>query len=137
MIKRPLPLTFEDRTGQITNSDFDEMYDRMFFHVARQPGSTTTKIYEMHIRASRHRSTLPLGRDPIIHLDFQSNENLGTILFFRPPFKGSISFTGSLPMAQYLRKTSFFGKCVSSPSPLLLYPRLTLPQIFVKEIHRI
>jgi len=105
--RRPLPLTFEDRTGQITNSDFDDMYDRMFFHVARQPGSTTTKIYEMSIRASRHRSTLPLGRDPIIHLNFQADENLGTVSFFKPPF------TGSIPMAQYLKKTSFFGKSSS------------------------
>lgn len=116
MIKRPLPLTFEDRTSSITNTDFDDMYDRMFFHVARQPGRSTTKIYEMNIRASRHRSTLPLGRDPIIHLDFQDDESLGTISFFKPPF------TGSIPMAKYLKKTSFFGTCVLTPS-CFCYPK--------------
>ncbi|KIM42626.1 hypothetical protein M413DRAFT_444320 [Hebeloma cylindrosporum] len=107
MIKRPLPLTLEDRTSSITNTDFDDMYDRVFFHVERQPGRTTTKIYEMNIRASRHRSTLPLGRDPIIHLDFQEDESLGTVSFFKPPF------TGSIPMARYLKKTSFFGTSLS------------------------
>ncbi|KAF8972084.1 hypothetical protein BDZ97DRAFT_1783092 [Flammula alnicola] len=107
MLNRPLPLTFEDRTGQITNSDFDDMYDRMFFHVARQPGRTTTKIYKMNIRASRHRSTQPIGREAIVHLDFGADESLGTVSFFKAPFQGSI------PMSRYLKKIAFFGTSLS------------------------
>ncbi|KAH9483289.1 hypothetical protein JR316_0005395 [Psilocybe cubensis] len=102
-LHRPLPYTFEDRTGQLSNSDFDEMYDRFFFHVARQPGHTSTKIYEMNNRASRFRSTLPLTRDPIIHLDFQADENLGTISFTKAPQQST------MPMSRYLKKTAFFG----------------------------
>lgn len=103
MYRQPLPLTLEDRTGQLTNSDFDDMYDRLFLHVARQPGKTQTKIYEMNIRASRHRSKQPLNRDPIIVLDFMPDESLGTVTFFKQPFQGS------MPMSRYLKKTSFFG----------------------------
>ncbi|PPR04332.1 hypothetical protein CVT24_013371 [Panaeolus cyanescens] len=103
MYRQPLPLTLEDRTGQLTNSDFDDMYDRLFLHVARQPGKTTTKIYEMNIRASRHRSKQPLNRDPIIVLEFMPDESLGTVTFLKPPYQGSIL------MSRYLKKTSFFG----------------------------
>ncbi|KDR71080.1 hypothetical protein GALMADRAFT_75418 [Galerina marginata CBS 339.88] len=107
MMKRPLPLTLEDRTGQITNSDFDDMYDRRFFHVVRAPGQTTTKIYEMNHRASRYRSTLPLVRDAVVHLDFQPDETLGTVSFFKAPFQCT------MPMARYLKKTAFFGTSLS------------------------
>jgi hypothetical protein len=99
----PLPLTFEDRTAQTTNTDFDEMYDRLFFHVARQPGRATTKIYQMNSRASRHRSTLPIPNEALIHLDFATDESLGTVSFFKSPLSGSI------PMSRYLKKTAFFG----------------------------
>ena len=97
------PITLEDRTGINTNTDFDDMYDRIFFHVARTLGQTTTKIYEMTIRASRHRSTLPLDREPIILLDFAPDESLGTISFLKAPSQPAIS------MGRYLRKTSIFG----------------------------
>jgi len=100
---RPLPLTLEDRTAQLTNTDFDDMYDRRFFHVARSPGSNTTRIYEMNFRASRHRSAQPLNRDPIIQLDFQPNETLGTISFLKAPYHTT------MPMSRYLKKTAFFG----------------------------
>ncbi|KAF8148823.1 hypothetical protein B0H34DRAFT_668233 [Crassisporium funariophilum] len=106
MYHRPLPLTLEDRTGQITNSDFDDMYDRLFFHVSRLPGRMTTKIYEMNIRASRYRSTQPLRTDAIIQLDFLADESLGSVSFFKPP-------SGSMPMSQYLKKTAFFGSSLS------------------------
>jgi len=97
----------EDRTGQLTNSDFDDMYDRQFFHVARAPGRTSTRIYEMSIRASRHRSSLPLTAEPIIQLDFMPDESLGTVWFLRGPM------TDSVPMGKYLKKTAFFGGSLS------------------------
>ncbi|PPQ98225.1 hypothetical protein CVT26_003396 [Gymnopilus dilepis] len=106
MLKQ-VPLTFEDRTGQLTNTDFDDMYDRRFFHVTRQPGHTTTKIYEMNHRASRYRNALPLVREAIVHLDFQPDETLGTISFFKAPYQGTI------PMSRYLKKTAFFGPSLS------------------------
>ncbi|KAF8989822.1 hypothetical protein BDQ17DRAFT_1372706 [Cyathus striatus] len=104
---RQLPFIFEDRTGHNTGSDFDDMYDRMFYHISRQPGHTTTKIYEMPIRASRHRSTLPLDRDPIVYLEFLPDESLGNVSFMKPPNQATI------PMSRYLRKTSLFGSSLS------------------------
>ncbi|KJA16083.1 hypothetical protein HYPSUDRAFT_47720 [Hypholoma sublateritium FD-334 SS-4] len=103
----PLPLTFEDRTAHISNTDFDDMYDRLFFHVVRQPGRATTKIYQMSVRASRHRSTLPIPGEALIHLDFGADESLGTISFFKSPLHGSI------PMSRYLKKTGFFASSLS------------------------
>ncbi len=103
VMRRPLPLTFEDRTAGLSNTDFDDIYDRMFFHVKRVPGSSTTKIFEMHFPASRHRGNVPSHRGPIIQLDFLPDEHLGTISFFNGPFQNT------LQMSQYLKKTSFFG----------------------------
>ncbi|EKM75080.1 hypothetical protein AGABI1DRAFT_116578 [Agaricus bisporus var. burnettii JB137-S8] len=100
-----LPYSFEDRTGSTTNSDFDDIYDRMFFHVMRQPGRSTTYIYEMPIRASHHRSLLPLNREPSVILEFLPDESLGNVTFVG---KGHFTAT-TIPMVRYLRKTSLFG----------------------------
>ncbi|KAF9442908.1 hypothetical protein P691DRAFT_738486 [Macrolepiota fuliginosa MF-IS2] len=102
---RPLPYALEDRTGSNTHSDFDDMYDRMFFHIARRPGHAATYIYEMPIRASRHRSSLPLNREPSAVLEFLPDESLGNVTFVG---KGSLPAT-TIPMSRYLRKTSLFG----------------------------
>ncbi|KXN92570.1 hypothetical protein AN958_06538 [Leucoagaricus sp. SymC.cos] len=102
---RPLPYSFEDRTGSNTHSDFDDIYDRMFFHITRQPGRSTTYIYEMPIRASRHRSSLPLNREPSVLLEFLPDESLGNITFVgKSPYH-----TMTMPMSRYLRKPSLFG----------------------------
>ncbi len=70
MQRGPLPYILEDRTGTNTGSDFDDIYDRLFFRVARSPAQTATMIYNMHRRASRHRDSLPFTQDPIVVLDF-------------------------------------------------------------------
>ena len=102
-----LPLQFEDRTGYITNTDFDDMYDRMHFHVSRLPGHTSTKIFRMGFRPSRVRNSLPLPPDPEVSLDFGPHEALGTISLSLVS-----AYRANLPMAQYLRKTStsFFAR---------------------------
>lgn len=99
----PLPYVFEDRTGSSTDSDFDDIYDRLFFRVLRSSQRTSTMIYAMDRRASRHRDSLPLQRDPIAILEFLPNESLGNVSFVRPP----VNLT--TPMSRYLRKTSIFG----------------------------
>ena len=101
------PLQFEDRTGYITNTDFDDMYDRMHFHVSRLPGHTSTKIFRMGFRPSRVRNSLPLPPNPEVSLDFGPHEALGTISLSLVS-----SYRANLPMAQYLRKTStsFFAR---------------------------
>jgi len=99
-----LPLQFEDRTGYITNTDFDDMYDRMHFHVSRLPGHTSTKIFRMGFRPSRVRNALPLPPNPEVSLDFGPHEALGTISL------SLMSYTANLPMMQYLQKTSFFAR---------------------------
>lgn len=110
-----LPYSFEDRTGSTTNSDFDDIYDRMFFHVMRQPGRSTTYIYEMPIRASHHRSLLPLNREPSVILEFLPDESLGNVTFVG---KGHFTAT-TIPMARYLRKTSLFGTWVGQKEVLV------------------
>ncbi|KAF8890436.1 hypothetical protein BD779DRAFT_1610850 [Infundibulicybe gibba] len=81
MIQGPLPFVFEDRTGSNTSSDFDDIYDRLFFRVARAQSRTTTMIYDMDRRASRHRDTLPFTRGPSVVLEFMPDESLGTVSF--------------------------------------------------------
>ncbi|KAF9457396.1 hypothetical protein BDZ94DRAFT_1273304 [Collybia nuda] len=98
-----VPYVLEDRTGLNTGSDFDDLYDRIFFRVARLPQKTTTMIYSMNMRGSRHRDKLPFNQEPVAILDFTPNESLGTISYVQHP----LNF--SLPMSRYLRKTSIFG----------------------------
>ena len=102
-----LPLHFEDRTGFITNTDFDDLYDRMHFHVSRLPGQTSTKIFRMGFRPSRVRNSLALPPNPEVSLDFGPQETLGTI-----SLSLMSAYTANLPMTQYLRKTStsFFAR---------------------------
>lgn len=99
----PPPYILEDRTGLNTATDFDDLYDRIFFRIARVPDRTTTMIYSMNIRGSRHRDSLPFTREPIVILDFMPDERLGDISYVRRPSNFS------MPMQRYLRKTSLFG----------------------------
>ncbi|TFK22782.1 hypothetical protein FA15DRAFT_671112 [Coprinopsis marcescibilis] len=100
---KSIPLVLEDRTAAITNTDFDDMYDRVFLHISRIPGQSTTNLYEMQVRASRHRSreAHTVNREPTISLEFLQDETLGTVTF--PKHRMAI------PMSRYLRKLSFFG----------------------------
>ncbi|KAF9059770.1 hypothetical protein BDP27DRAFT_1385689 [Rhodocollybia butyracea] len=106
MYSGPLPYIFEDRTGQLYGSDFDDMYDRLFYRVARDPHQTSTMIYDMGRRASRHRDSLPFQRSPIVILDFENDYSLGKICYAR-------NNDASIPMNRYLKKTSIFGGSLS------------------------
>lgn len=101
--RSPPPITLEDRTGSLSNNDFDDLYDRMYYyHVNRQPASPVIKIFRMNHRASRARSLAPLPTQGVVHLEYPLDENLGTITFF----EGSM---GTMQMSKYLKKLSFFG----------------------------
>lgn len=97
------PYILEDRTGINSASDFDDLYDRIFFHIARPPHRSTTMIYGMNFRGSRHRDSLPFSQEPIAVLDFAPDNSLGSISYPELPTK----FT--MPMNRYLRKMSLFG----------------------------
>ncbi|RDB20264.1 hypothetical protein Hypma_012682 [Hypsizygus marmoreus] len=99
----PPPYILEDRTGSNTATDFDDLYDRIFFRIARVPDRTTTMIYSMNIRGSRHRDSLPFNQQPIAILDFAQDERLGNISYVQHPHNLT------MPMHRYLRKTSLFG----------------------------
>ncbi|KAJ8095183.1 hypothetical protein PM082_010405 [Marasmius tenuissimus] len=104
--RTPLPYIFEDRTGALTLSDFDDMYDRLFFRISRPvPQKPVTMIFNMERRASRHRdrNMSTFHPNPLAVLEFQPDESLGRISFNN----GSKPF--SLPMGSYLRKTSILG----------------------------
>ncbi|TDL18406.1 hypothetical protein BD410DRAFT_793312 [Rickenella mellea] len=101
-----LPLYLEDRTGLNNNTDYDEIYDRMFLRTSSTPprpgGGMTTTIYELGRRSSR-RSTA--YGDPLVVLDFGPNGSLGTILF--------VQLSMSMPMGHWLRKTAMFSRSLS------------------------
>ncbi|KAJ7983209.1 hypothetical protein DFH06DRAFT_1266665 [Mycena polygramma] len=114
MLQAALPYTLEDRTGAYTASDFDDIYDRLFFHVATAPqraGSTAVMIYAMPRRASRHRDSRPVRHAPAAVLEFLADGSLGNVAFAQGAGGGGGTLT--LPMARYLRKTSLFGRSLS------------------------
>ncbi|KAK7001673.1 histone-fold-containing protein [Favolaschia claudopus] len=110
MLQGPLPYVFEDRTGAHTSSDFDDIYDRLFFHVATAPqrsGSSAVMIYSMNRRSSRHRDSQPIQHTPSAILEFLPDGTLGNMSFMHA------AGTVTIPMVRYLRKTSLFGRSLS------------------------
>jgi len=109
-----MPYTFEDRTGDLKCSDFDEIYDRMFLRVTSYPhasprSANSLAIYVMGRRSTRHQDSRHLERHPSAILDFgQSHLGLGTVHFTQSPTSRT-----SIPMVNYLRKTTFFGGSLS------------------------
>ena len=108
MMSRALPYYLEDRTGHYTGTDFDEIYDRLFLRVARPSpaqaahfAETTVMIYNTGRRSSSHRLSRPPPREPSAILEFGAHGALGTISF--------VESRVSMPMGQYLRKTSMFA----------------------------
>jgi hypothetical protein len=103
----PSAYFFEDRTGALTSSDFDEVYDRAFMRVStasqRTRNSTELMIYDMGQRSTSlgDRDGRHFYREPVIVLNFGPSGALGTV---RVP-KASMS----IPMNQYLRKVSLFS----------------------------
>jgi hypothetical protein len=112
-----LPLSLEDRTGLNTASDFDDIYDRVFLHVAAQPGtsSNTVNIYKMSQRGSRRRDALPFNptTPPAATLSFGPRDSLGTVSFGTVPANGGGGAAMAMAMGQYLKKTSLFGGSLS------------------------
>jgi len=102
----PSAYFFEDRTGVLASSDFDEVYDRAFLRVSSTPQRTRNAglmVYDMGQRSTSlgDRDRRHFYREPVIVLDFGPRGALGTIRFT----KGSVS----IPMHQYLRKVSLFS----------------------------
>jgi hypothetical protein len=105
----PSAYFFEDRTGVLTGSDYDEVYDRAFMRVSSTPQRTRNAglmVYDMGQRSTSlgDRDRRHFYREPVIVLDFGPRGALGTVRFT----KGSVS----IPMHQYLRKVSLFSGCV-------------------------
>ncbi|KAL1746216.1 hypothetical protein HDZ31DRAFT_34657 [Schizophyllum fasciatum] len=99
----PVPYTFEDRTGQLADTDFDEMYDRAYFKICPfmvSATSTSIMVYEMLHRASRHRDSLPPRHERRMRLDFGKDHSLGSVL---------LTSGATVPMARFLKKLSVFG----------------------------
>jgi len=106
----PLHYVLEDRYAVYNESDFDDIYDRLFIRIAessRDAETAVSMIYDMGRRSTRRRDTRHFERQPSVVLEFGSNGALGTIRFMQP--------TRSSPMSmyQYLRKTSIFGGSLS------------------------
>lgn len=112
MINKTLPYFLEDRTGHYTGSDFDDIYDRLFLRVARsaerymgQCTDSTIMIYNVGRRSSSKSDYRPFQRDPAVILQFGPQGALGKISF--------VGSSVSMPMNQYLKKTSMFGGSLS------------------------
>lgn len=86
----------EDRTGELTGSEFVDLYDRMrltYRCTARDSSHVAYVIYDATTSSGASR--------PLVALDFGPNHQLGTISFG----PGS-----SMEMKKYLTKLSPFGR---------------------------
>jgi hypothetical protein len=90
----------EDKTGELTGSEFVDLNDRMrlvYRCSARDSSHTAYMIYDATTSSGASR--------PLIALDFGPNNQLGTISF---------GPTSSTEMKKYLSKLSPFGRYVVS-----------------------
>ena len=139
MVNRTPPYYLEDRAGVFTASDFDDSYDRLFLQVAsppshvaflvsptspqsQSPSPFSLMVYSAARRSSPHKESCTYGDrnmgmrpgEPAVVLQFGPRGALGTVTFLGPPSGGegkrtSIVAKETLPMGQWLRKTSIFG----------------------------
>lgn len=111
-----IPYLLEDRTGDVLNTEFDEIYDRMFFGVSSSnppsPSSSTDpapsrtiKLFELGKRSAPalRGSSLNFGKDPVVVLDFAPGGGMGTVLFVRQGV--------SMPMEKWMRRFDAKGRC--------------------------
>lgn len=107
MRSAPLPYILEDRSGIYNGSDFDDIYDRLFLRIAESSHDAETSvlmIYDMGRRSSRRRDSRHFDRHPSVVLEFGTDGTPGSVNFIQP------HSAQSLPMYQYLRKTTIFGR---------------------------
>jgi hypothetical protein len=98
-----MALFLEDKSGQLTGSEFIDLYDRMrlvYRCTARNANHTAYMIYDATTRAGETR--------PLVALDFGPNNQLGTISF---------GPTSTMEMKKYLTKLSQFGRYEASYQP--------------------
>ncbi|KAK2465848.1 hypothetical protein APHAL10511_001489 [Amanita phalloides] len=93
---------FEDRTGRNDDSDWDDIYERLFFRVSRDPVGHRINIYKVAYRMMR-RDKSHWELEPDVVLEFNANQSLGQITY------GTELYKCTFPMSRYLKKTSFFG----------------------------
>ena len=90
----------EDRTGQLTGSDFEDVHDRIRLTLKCTQKAQTHSVYMIY---DRTRTTVFNYNNPLAVLDFGPNGALGTV-----SFKTGVH----IPMKQYLVKASTFSKYV-------------------------
>ncbi|EPQ59839.1 hypothetical protein GLOTRDRAFT_33719 [Gloeophyllum trabeum ATCC 11539] len=102
-----LPYILEDRTGSLTATDFDDIYDRLFLRVAHTPQGLPA-VYDMGRRSASSRADdrRHFRYTPSVVMHFGDGSGaLGSVAFVDPP--------ASLPMGKYLRRASFLGGSLS------------------------
>jgi len=88
----------EDRTGQLTGSDFEDIHDRVRLSLRCTQQTQTNTTYMIF---DRSRTSAYGYNNPLVVLNFGPNNTLGTV-----SFKTGVH----IPMNQYLAKTSLFGR---------------------------
>jgi hypothetical protein len=88
----------EDKTGQLTGSDFEDMHDRIRLSLKCTQRVQTHTVYMIY---DRTRSSVFNYNSPLAVLDFGPNDSLGTV-----SFKTGVH----VPMKQYLVKVSAFSR---------------------------
>ena len=104
-----VPYTLEDTTGNITDSNFNDILHRMSFSIRctmRNPDRSAYMIYDASSANSRSAGRGGL-MVPVACLDFGANGALGTV---------KIRQGDNIEMDRYLAKVS--RKCVASCFPL-------------------
>ena len=106
----------EDRTGSLSDSDFDDMYDRKYLRISSSTRNSTVSIFDMGFRSSRHHGRGLLALDPpkpSAVLEFTPSGELGYVSYHLPPQQHSKSKSPSVwrvQMDQYLTKSSMFSR---------------------------
>jgi len=88
----------EDKTGQLTGSDYEDIHDRIRLTLKCTQKAPTHTVYMIY---DRTRTAVFNYNEPLAVLDFGPNDTLGTV-----SFKTGVQ----TPMKQYLVRASAFGR---------------------------
>ncbi|KAI0084200.1 hypothetical protein BDY19DRAFT_973641 [Irpex rosettiformis] len=115
MLNRSLPYFLEDRTGIVSRTTFDDIYDRLFLSIDPSSSSSTVTISSSPRRASSHTDSTQPRRLSSYAKEADSPSTAVTLHFGQRGTLGSVVFPDEsvVPMASWLKKTGLFSGSLS------------------------
>jgi len=96
------PFFLEDKTGELTGSDFVDLHDRMRFSLRCTMQDANRTVYMIYDTSNGAGAVGARVREPAAVLEYGPGGALGFV---------TIGASAAVTTTDYLRRTSLFGRC--------------------------